>query len=136
MTGQSWDKFFEAYLYNRKVPVLKWYYGSYDFGTDTGNGKSVAVPFVVAKWINVPEGFSMPVTLSCKDSGMSEIIKVTTDAKYYYLKKFNSCDQLSCNLKRSYFMAESGSEILSEAKPATPDTGNNDVIATSAEQTP
>ena len=24
-TGKNWDKFFEAYLYTREVPVLKWY---------------------------------------------------------------------------------------------------------------
>jgi hypothetical protein len=78
----------------------------------------------------------MPVTLSCKDSGISEIIKVSTDAKYYYLKKFNSCDQLSSNLRRSYFTAESGPEILSEAKPGTPETENNDVIASTSGQKP
>jgi aminopeptidase N len=131
MTGKSWDKFFAAYLYSRKVPVLKWYYGSYDFGSETGSSNSIAVPFVAAKWINVPVGFSMPVTLNCKDSMISETINVSTDAKYYYLKKIKSCDQLSCNLKRSYFMAESGPEILSEAKPEAPDPVNNDVIANS-----
>ena len=136
LTGQDWDKFFEAYLYSRKVPVLKWYYGSYDIGRDSRSGNSFTVPFVVAKWINVPEGFSMPVTLSCKDSGISEIIKVSTDAQYYYLKKFNSCDQLSSNLRRSYFTAESGPEILSEAKPGTPETENNDVIASTSGQKP
>ena len=136
LTGKDWDKFFEAYLYNRKVPVLKWYYGSYDFDIETGSGNRSAVPFVAAKWINVPEGFSMPVTLNCKDSRMSEIINVSTDAKYYYLKKFSSCDQLSCNLRRSYFTAESGPEILSEAKPETPDPENNDVIASTSGQNP
>jgi hypothetical protein len=78
----------------------------------------------------------MPVTLSCKDSGISEIIKVSTDAKYYYLKKFSSCDQLSCNLRRSYFTAESGPEILSEARPETNDPVSNDVIAGSSGQVP
>jgi aminopeptidase N len=131
ITGKDWDKFFEAYLYNRKVPLLKWYYGSYDFGTETGSD-SFSVPFVAAKWDNVPEGFSMPVTLSCKDSHMSEIIDVSTDAKFYYLKKFSSCEQLSCNLKRSYFRAESGPEILSEAKPETTEPSSSDVIANSS----
>ena len=77
----------------------------------------IAVPFVAAKWINVPEGFSMPVTLNCKDSKISETINVSTDAKYYYLKKFNSCDQLSCNLKRSYFTAESGPKYYLKLNP-------------------
>jgi len=133
-TGQEWDKFFEAYLYNRKVPVLKWYYGSYDFGRETGGSNSYSVPYVAAKWIDVPEGFNMPVTLNCRDSNRSETINVTTGAKLFYLKKFSSCDELSCNLKRSYFTAESGPEILSEvkSKPETPYDRNNDVIANSS----
>jgi aminopeptidase N len=130
-TGRNWDKFFEAYLYNRKVPILKWYYGSYDFGSETGSSKGFSVPFVAAKWINVPEGFSMPVTLSCPDATTSETVNVTTSAKLFYLKKISSCDKLSCNLKRSYFTAESGPEILHEARPETPDVGNKDVIAIS-----
>jgi aminopeptidase N len=134
LTGKDWDKFFEAYLYNREVPVLKWYYGSYDPGRETGSSNSLTVPFVVAKWTNVPEGFSMPVTLTCSDSRMSETINVSTDAKYYYLNEFGECDQLSCNLRRSYFMAESGPEILSEAKPEEPDQGSSDVIANSSGQ--
>jgi hypothetical protein len=101
---------------------------------EADSGNNFSVPFVAAKWANVPEGFSMPVTLSCKDSHLSEIIEVSTKAKFYYLKRFSSCEQLSCNLKRSYFMAESGPEILSEAKPETPEPGNNDVIANSPVQ--
>jgi aminopeptidase N len=131
-TGANWDKFFEAYLYHRKVPVLKWYYGSYDFGRETGSSNGYTVPFVVAKWINVPEGFSMPVTLNCRDSNVSETIDVTTKATLFYLKQFSSCDRLSCNIKRSYFTAESDPEILSEIKPETPDMKNNDVIANSS----
>ena len=133
-TGKNWDKFFEAYLYSRKVPMLKWYYGSYDFGRETGMETGYSVPFVAAKWINVPEGFSMPVTLNCKDSNLSETINVTTVARLYYLKKFRSCDQLSCNMKRSYFTAETGPEILSEAEPepVTPDSKTDDIIADSS----
>jgi aminopeptidase N len=131
-TGKNWDKFFEAYLYSRTIPVLKWYYGSYDM--DKGSGKGYSVPFVAAKWINVPDGFSMPVTLNCKDSNISETINVTTGAKFFYLRKFSSCDQLSCNLRRSYFTAESGPEILSEAKPDAPDKRNNDIIAKSQDR--
>ena len=133
-TGKNWDKFFEAYLYSRKVPVLKWYYGSYDFGLEADSRRSYTVPFVAAKWTNVPEGFSMPVTLSCHGSDITETIDVTTSTKIYYLREFSSCDHLSCNLKRSYFTAESGPDILHEAKPEAPDVRNNDVIASSPAQ--
>jgi hypothetical protein len=136
LTGEDWDKFFEAYLYDRKVPVLKWYFGAYNLEDETGSNNGIPVPFVVAKWINVPEGFSMPVTLDCKDTGMSEIIKVSTDAEYHFLKNFSSCDQLSCNLRRSYFTAETGDEILTEAMPGTTHPVNDDVIANSPVQNP
>jgi aminopeptidase N len=131
-TGKNWDKFFEAYLYTIKVPILKWYYGSYNSGNATVNPNGKQVPFVAAKWIDVPEGFSMPVTLNCKDSGMSETIIVTTSVKVFFLKKIGSCDELSCNMKRSYFKAESGPEILSEVDPDATDFRKDDVIAKSS----
>jgi aminopeptidase N len=130
-TGKDWNKFFEVYLYNRKVPVLKWYYGSYDLGRETGGATGYAVPFVAAKWVNVPEGFTMPVTLNCRDSNISATINVTSKATVFYLKKFGTCDQLSCNMKRSYFTTESGPEILSEAEPEAPANRSSDVIANS-----
>jgi hypothetical protein len=130
-TGKSWKKFFEAYLYNRKVPVLKWYYGNYN--PDRTGGKSgYGVPFVAAKWIDVPQGFSMPVTLSCKDSGISQTINVTTGARLFFLKKFSSCSELMCNMKRSYFTAVTGSDIISEAVPDTSELNENDQIADSS----
>jgi aminopeptidase N len=133
-TGKNWEKFFEAYLYNRKVPVLKWYYGSYDFGKENGSSNGLSVPFVAVKWINVPEGFIMPVTLSCTDSGNAVTIEVTTSARLHYLKNFRSCDQLSCNKERSYFTAETGPDILSEVTPGSSDFRNSDVITNSSGQ--
>jgi aminopeptidase N len=133
-TGRNWDKFFEAYLYSRKVPILKWYYGTYESGKETGANDLFSVPFVAAKWVNVPEGFCMPVTLNCRDSITSETIDVTTRVRLFYLKKFGSCDQLSCNIKRSYFTTETGPEVLSEAAEEAPKFRNIDVIANSPEQ--
>ena len=118
-TGRNWDKFFEAYLNNRQVPLLKWFYGTYETGKGSGDNIGHHIPFVAAKWTNVPEGFIMPVTLSCKDSGKSETIEVTTKAKLFYINGFESCSQLSCNNKRSYFGAESGSDVLSEAEASS-----------------
>ncbi len=86
ITGTDWGKFFEAYLYTREVPVLEWYYGSYGEGRDTGGSNSAIIPFVAARWVNVPEGFSMPVTLSCKDSKTTETIEVNTSARLFFLK--------------------------------------------------
>ncbi len=129
LTGKNWDKFFEAYLYTREIPVLKWYYGSYPSNRVNRKGVNLSVPFVAAKWVNVPDGFEMPVTLTCKKSNSSDVINVTTSAKLFFLKRSVSCEQLSCNEKRSYFVAESSPEILREAEPETPEKMNKDVIA-------
>ena len=128
-TGKKWDKFFEAYLYRREVPVLKWYYGSRYPGPDKNGIRRNPTAFVVAKWTNVPEGFSMPVTLNCRDSRASETINVTTRASLSYLGKFSSCDRLMCNRKRSYFTAVTEADLLREAVPVQPDSKKKDVIA-------
>ena len=125
-TGLDWAKFFEAYLYSRQVPVLKWYYGSVDPGRD--QGRSNPVSFVAAKWTNVPEGFTMPVRLTCRETGRSEVINVKTLAKLFFLKSFSSCDVLSCNTDRSYFTAVSGEDLLREAEPEIPETEKRSVI--------
>jgi aminopeptidase N len=128
-TGENWDKFFEAYLYSREVPVLKWYFGSYDYGIDGNSGQKRSVPFVAARWLNVPDGFTMPVTLTCKESGVTEIINVTTSARIYYLRHFSSCDRLQCNGNRSYFTAVTGADLLQEAERKEPIVPAMDVIA-------
>jgi hypothetical protein len=110
-TGKDWDKFFEAYLYNRRVPFLYWYVGYYDNDQDPGPGNNIIknVPFVAAKWINVPEGFSMPVTLDCTDGDVSVTIEVTTKPTLFYLNNMTSCNELICNKRFSYF--DEGTDI-------------------------
>ena len=115
-TGKDWDKFFEAYLYSREVPVLYWYFGSYSNDQESGTNVIKGVPFVVAKWTNVPEGFSMPVRLDCKDGNASVTIEVTTNPILFYLKEMTSCDQLICNKRLSYFRAVTDKSVLEEFK--------------------
>ena len=93
-TGKDWTRFFEAYLYSRDVPVLNLYFGYYD--NDSGDNDRTNVPFVAAKWTHVPAGFSMPVTLDCKDGNASETIEVTTKPTIFYIKDMPSCHQLTC----------------------------------------
>jgi aminopeptidase N len=114
-TGKDWDKFFEAYLYNRDVPVLHWYAGYFNNDQDPGNNIMKNVPFVVAKWTQVPDGFNMPVTLDCVDGKGSATIKVTTKPTLFYLKDMMSCHQLLCNKKLSYFNSATDIGILEEA---------------------
>jgi aminopeptidase N len=111
-TGKDWGKFFDEYLYDRRVPVLNWYYGIYD--KDSGSDKTKNVPFVIAKWANVPEGFIMPVTLDGTDCKVSATIEVSTKPTLFILKDLLPCSQLSCNKKRSYFDITSDTTILKE----------------------
>jgi aminopeptidase N len=111
-TAKDWDKFFEAYLYNREVPVLHWYFGSYNKDQAPGNNIMKNVPFIVAKWTRVPEGFSMPVTLDCKDGNVSVTIEVTTKPTVFYLTDMMPCYELTCNKRLSYFKAETDIGVL------------------------
>jgi aminopeptidase N len=113
ITGRSWEKFFDCYLYSRKVPVLKWYFGTWN--TEQKGGKGSSISFVAAKWTNVPEGFSMPVTLSCQQSGSSATVDVTTRTRIFYMNKFKSCDRLSCNARHSYFTGITGKDLLEDS---------------------
>jgi len=121
-TGKEWDKFFEAYLYSREVPVLYWYFGSYSNDQESGTDVIKGVPFVVAKWTNVPEDFSMPVRLDCKDGDASVAIEVTTNPILFYLKDMTSCNQLICNKRLSYYRAVTDKSVLEEVKASV--TGN------------
>jgi aminopeptidase N len=114
-TGKDWAKFFETYLYSREVPVLHWYAGYYDKDNDPGSNISNNVPFVVAKWTQVPEEFSMPVTLDCKEGNVSATIEVTTKPTLFYLKNMKSCNQLICNKRLSYFNAVTDVSVLEDA---------------------
>jgi len=119
-TGKDWHKFFEAYLYNREVPVLHWYFVKYDDNQDTITGIEKNTPFVVAKWTNVPDGFSMPVTLDCKDNKGSVTIEVTTKPTLFSLKGIISCSQMNCNKRLSYFNSETDINVLKEFKVFRP----------------
>jgi hypothetical protein len=115
-TGKDWDKFFETYLYRREVPVLYWYYApaGKDEGYATAEGK--AVPVVAAKWLNAPEGFSMPVELYCKEENVSVRIEVTTKPTLFYLEDMTACGKLICNKRLSYFDAVTDIGVLTEAR--------------------
>jgi aminopeptidase N len=113
-TGRDWTKFFEAYLYDRRVPVLYWYYGSYESDLVGADNKKIRQPFVVAKWINVPEGFSMPVILEGKECKNSATFEVTTTPSLFYLNGMDDCYQLNCNKKSSYFDVISGEGVYNE----------------------
>jgi len=113
-TGKDWDKFFEAYLYNREVPVLNWYPGSYTQAQDPDSIVLKKAPFVVAKWTNVPDGFSMPVELNCKEADVSVTIEVTTKPSLFYLRDTPYCNKMICNKRLSYYKSITNKSILEE----------------------
>jgi aminopeptidase N len=113
-TGMDWTKFFEAYLYDRRVPVLNWYYGSYEVDSTATDNKKKSVPFVVAKWMNVPEGFNMPVTLEGYDCKWSAKIAVTTKPSLFWLGDMPDCNQINSNKKRSYYDVINGPDVFKE----------------------
>jgi len=113
---REWDKFFEAYLYSRDVPVLIWYYrpGEQKAGSDTA--LSDERPFIAARWSHVPAGFSMPAEFYCKESNTSVIIEVATVPSLFYLDEMAGCSKLICNKKLSYFDAVHDISVLSDAQ--------------------
>jgi aminopeptidase N len=115
-TGNNWDKFFDAYLYNRKVPFLYWYAGYFSDDQYPGNSSTDKVAFVAAKWINVPEGFSMPVTFDCSKGKASATIEVSAEPTIFYLKNMSLCNELICNRKCSYFDSQIAKSVLTEAE--------------------
>ena len=115
-TGSEWDIFFEAYLKRREVPVLKWFYGLYEPDQLGQSMLGNRVPFIVAKWEDVPEGFSMPVTITCADGSASARITVTTKAQLIFIDDQISCNSVSCNRKYSYIRPVYDENILLEIK--------------------
>ncbi len=113
-TGKDWDKFFEAYLYRREVPVLYWYYDP-AFNDESYGTAERKVPVVAAKWLNVPDGFSMPVEFWCKDENVTVRMEVTTKPSLIYLDDLTACSKLICNKRLSYFDAVTDISVLAEA---------------------
>ena len=115
ITGKDWDKFFEVYLYDRRVPALYWYAGYSDNNQYQDNNILKNVPFVAVKWMNVPDDFTMPVTFYCKENNISVTLEVTTKPTIFYIRDFMSCSGLICNKKLSYFDSKISESVLLEA---------------------
>ena len=115
-TGTDWDKFFEAYLYRREVPVLYWYYDPAGIDEGYTMAERNVVPVIAAKWLNVPEGFSMPAEFYCKEENVSVRIEVTTKPTLFYVGDMTACSKLICNKRLSYFDAVTDISVLAEAR--------------------
>ena len=113
-TGRDWSKFFEAYLNSREVPVLEYLYNTYEDDQNSAGDVKNSSSFFLAKWTHVPEGFTMPVTLACKESSSSVTIEVSTKPKVFYLSDLGSCSELSYNKRLSYFVAKENKALLME----------------------
>jgi len=114
-TGRDWQDFFEVYLHRREVPVLHWYYSAEGIEgasvPPAGNGG----PVIAAKWTGVPEGFSMPVDLYCKEQNVTITIEVSTKPELFYNEALSNCARLICNRRLSYFDPVTVKSVLREA---------------------
>jgi aminopeptidase N len=115
-TGMNWNNFFEAYLNTREVPVLEWYLGVFADDQSQDSTANKNVPFFVAKWTHVPDGFNMPVILTGNECDVAVTINVTTKPAVFFLPEMNSCSSLSYNKHFSYFNAEENTDLLNEVK--------------------
>ncbi|MFZ2285915.1 MAG: M1 family metallopeptidase [Bacteroidales bacterium] len=117
-TGKNWRDFFEVYLYRREVPVLHWYYSPAVIEGASGPPASNGGPVIAAKWTGVPEAFSMPVDLYCRENGVTVRIVVTTTPSLFYDERLINCRKLTCNRRLSYFDAVTGISVMEEAGAA------------------
>jgi aminopeptidase N len=115
-TGMNWSKFFEAYLNSREIPVLEWYFGIYEDDMSQVTSGKKKIPFFIAKWSHVPDGFNMPVILTGNGCEATATINVTTEPKVFFLPEMDSCNALSFNKRYSYFYATESPGLLKEVK--------------------
>lgn len=107
-TGKNWDKFFEAYLYSTKVPVLHYYF----FYDEPSSEQQDSTYCVALKWENVPEGFTMPVTLMNDDTKEVFRLDAGTSTKIFDAGILESGEGITLNLGVSYYVIQEDSVIL------------------------
>jgi aminopeptidase N len=119
-TGKDWGDFFEVYLYGRELPVLHWYFrNSLNEDSEDYSAHSEG-PVIAAKWTGVPEGFSMPVDLFCKEAGLTVRVEVTTTPSLFRDERLITCKRLACNRRLSYFDSVLDRSVLEEAGSTGP----------------
>jgi aminopeptidase N len=119
-TGRDWHDFFEVYLHRREVPVLHWYYSPAGIEGASGPPNGSGSPVIAAKWTGVPEGFSMPVDLYCKEQNVTIRIEVSTKPGLFHNEALSKCTRLICNRKLSYFDPVIVEGVLDEASSYRP----------------
>ncbi|MDZ7634008.1 MAG: M1 family metallopeptidase [Bacteroidales bacterium] len=86
-TGKDWHDFFEVYLYRREVPVLQWYYSPAGIEGAAGSPNGNQGPVIAAKWTGVPDGFTMPVDLFCKEQNVTIRIEVSDELLHSFMMR-------------------------------------------------
>jgi hypothetical protein len=70
--------------------------------------------FIAAKWINVPDGFIMPVDMNYNDGEAPVRLAVSTKTTLFKLEKRVPGNQLICNRRLSYFQTKRDNSLLKE----------------------
>lgn len=109
-TGKNWDKFFEAYLYTTKVPVLHYYF----YSEGVGPGAKGSTYNLALKWENVPEGFSMPISVLNTKTKKITRFDASTSIKFYNTSIPDSISSLPFDYGFSYYVIEEDSSLLYE----------------------
>ena len=113
-TGKDWSNFFKVYLYQREVPVLNICYCTYNADNVLITTDPETATFIAAKWINVPEGFIMPVDLNYTDGEAPFILEVSAEITLFKLEKRTPGNQLIWNRRLSYFQTKTDESLLNE----------------------
>jgi len=113
-TGKDWGTFFRTYLYRREVPVLSICYGAYNNDHEPIMTNPENARFIAAKWVNVQEGFTMPIDMNCDNSEAHSIFEVSTKATLFYLEESVSGNMWICNKRLSYFKIETDRNLLNQ----------------------
>jgi aminopeptidase N len=113
-TANDWSEFFNLYLNHREVPKLEFYYGVLDRGADSSTQFGVEVPFIIARWDRVPDGFKMPAEFYCSETRSDFRINVSSKPEIFFIKNLDPRNHLVCNHILSYFENEDTKALLAE----------------------
>ena len=122
-TGKDWSQFFKVYLYQREVPVLQICYCTYNTDQVPVVTDSGSATYIAARWINVPEGFIMPVDMNYSDGETQVILEVSAKASLFKLfdmapitkwRHMEPGNKWICNKRFSYFQTITDESLLNE----------------------
>ena len=112
-TGQQWDIFFDVYLHQRKIPGLEYYFAPVEIPNEDSAGVTVENCFF-GKWINVPEGFTMPVDITQEDLDYIYRTEIGTEPTFYFADELDFSKEIQFNPDLSYFTGKRNTKLIND----------------------